>query len=253
MKIYVCIKQVPNTDDVKIDVEKGTLIRSNVDNIVNPPDKNALEVALEIKDKIDETEITVISMGPLQAKEALQECLAMGADKAILLSDKSFSGSDTFATSNVLSKAIKKIGIPDLILLGKQAIDGETAQVGPQLAEKLNILFETSITNVKYNYDKLDIVKETEDYNTKINIKLPCLLTIEKDINIPRNMNIFEIMKEKEIKIFDHNHIEINNCECGIEASPTKVVETFLPPKNKNCIFVNDDSLDDIINLIKSV
>ena len=253
MKIYVCIKQVPNTNDVKIDAKKGTLIRKNIENIVNPADKNALEIALKIKDIVNDVEITIISMGPLQAKESIQECLAMGADKAILLSDRAFSGADTFATSYVLSQCIKILGIPDIILLGKQAIDGETAQVGPQLAEKLDIQFETSVKEAKYNINCIDILKETEEYITELKVKLPCLLTVNKDANIPRNMNIFDIRKKKEPIIFSHEDINLKEYECGIEASPTKVIATFLPPKNNECIFIDENNLDDLIDIIKSI
>lgn len=252
MKIYVCIKQVPNTNEVKIDSKKGTLIREGVENIINPADKNALEEALKIKDIDRDTEITVISMGPPQAKEAIQECLAMGADKGILLSDIAFSGADTYATSSVLAECIKKIGMPDIILLGKQAIDGETAQVGPQLAEKLNVTFETSVTNIIYN-KQLTITKETEKSITELNIEFPCLLTIPKDINEPRNMTVYNIIKKKEIKILTHNDIGLEEYECGAEASPTHVEETFLPSKSKECIFINEDSIDVITKLIKSI
>ncbi|HKL42959.1 MAG TPA: electron transfer flavoprotein subunit beta/FixA family protein, partial [Clostridia bacterium] len=138
MNIIVCIKQVPNTNEVKIDPKKGTLIREGVPSIINPEDKHGLEEAIRLKEKVG-GKVTVLTMGPPQAKVALKEALAMGADEAILVSDRAFAGSDTLATSYVLSKAIEKIGVFDIIFCGRQAIDGDTAQVGPQIAENLQI------------------------------------------------------------------------------------------------------------------
>lgn len=138
MKIIVCIKQVPNTSEVKINPETKTLIRDGVESIINPDDKNALEAALKIKDEKG-AKVVVVSMGPMQAKEALLEALAMGADSAYLISDRKFGGSDTWATATILAAAIEKIGDYDLIICGRQAIDGDTAQVGPEIAEFLNI------------------------------------------------------------------------------------------------------------------
>ena len=137
MKVVVCAKQVPNTNEVKIDPVKGTLIRDGVESILNPDDANALEEALKLKDAYEDVTVTVISMGPPQAEVMLRECLAMGADEAILLSGREFGGSDTWATSNAISAAIEKIGDYDIIFGGRQAIDGDTAQVGPQISEKL--------------------------------------------------------------------------------------------------------------------
>ena len=141
MKIVVCVKQVPDTNEIKINPETGTLIREGVPSILNPDDANALEQALLIRDENPDTKVIVISMGPPQAKEMLQDCLAMGADEAILLSDRILGGSDTWATSNALAAAIRKIGDYDIVLAGRQAIDGDTAQVGPQIAEKLGLHF----------------------------------------------------------------------------------------------------------------
>lgn len=255
MKIYVCIKQVPNTTKINIDVEKGILIRDNINNIINPSDKNALEVALKIKDQNPRTEIIVISMGPIQAIDVINESLALGADKGFLLSDRCFSGSDTYVTSKILSEAIKYIGYPDLILTGKQALDGETAQVGPQLAEKLNIDFETSIDDVKYVNKKLQVIKETDDKKIKIEMNFPCLLTINKDINIPRNITAYNIvnLKDKFVQILDHNDLNLSLQDCGLDASPTKVVETFLLPKNKGCSFIEEQIEDTIIKIINSI
>ena len=139
MKIIVCVKQVPDTTEIKINPETGTLIRDGVPSILNPDDANALEQALEVKDSQPDTEVVVVTMGPPQAKEMLRECLAMGADDAVLLSDRALGGSDTWATSNAVAAGIRTVGEFDLIFAGRQAIDGDTAQVGPQLAEKLGL------------------------------------------------------------------------------------------------------------------
>ena len=149
MKILVCVKQVPNTNAVKINPETGTLIRDGVESILNPDDDNALEAALQIKDKVEGTNVTVISMGPPQATEVLVECRAKGADDAILLSSRAFGGADTWATSNTIAGAIEKIGDYDIVFAGRQAIDGDTAQVGPQIAEKLNIPQVTYVEEIQ--------------------------------------------------------------------------------------------------------
>lgn len=149
MKILVCVKQVPDTNEVRINKETGTLIRDGVPSILNPDDANALEEALKIKDEHDDVTITVITMGPPQADFMLRECLAMGADDAILLSDRAFGGADTWATSNTIAAGISKVGDYDIIFAGRQAIDGDTAQVGPQIAEKLDIPQVTYVQDFK--------------------------------------------------------------------------------------------------------
>ena len=151
MKIVVCVKQVPDTTEIKINPQTGTLIREGVPSILNPDDASALEAALEIKDREKDAHITVITMGPPQAKDMLAECLAMGADEAVLLSDRALGGSDTWATSNAIAAGIKKIGDYDLILAGRQAIDGDTAQVGPQIAEKLSLPQVTYVKSIEFS------------------------------------------------------------------------------------------------------
>ena len=253
MKIYVCIKQVPNTNDVKIDIEKGVLDRKSAESIINPADKNALEEALKLKEINNDVVVTIISMGPPQAKEAILEALAMGADNAVLLTDNAFAGSDTYVTSYILKEAIKTLGMPDLILTGKQAMDGATAQVGPQLAEKLEIVFETSVSDLKLEGEHIIVNKETDENRILLKLKMPCLLAIEKDANAPRDMNIYDIIKPKEIKILSHEDINIDINNCGINASPTKVIETFLPPKDKECIFLNEKPIEELVSIIKMV
>lgn len=236
INILVCAKQVPNTNEVKIDPVKGTLIREGVESILNPDDANALEAALVIKDTHKDVKITVISMGPFQAEEVLRECLAMGADDAILLSDRAFGGADTWATSNTIAAAIKKVKDFDIIIAGRQAIDGDTAQVGPQIAERLDIPQVTYVQNLEINDDKITVERQLEDGYEVIEVKMPVLLTAVKELNKPRYMNIEGIYNayEKEITVWKFNDLPLSKEEVGIDSSPTKVLKSFTPdPKGK--------------------
>ncbi len=244
MKIIVCVKQVPDTNEVKIDPKKGTLIRDGVPSILNHDDANALEEALKIKDKDPETTITVITMGPPQAKEMLQECIAMGADDAILLSDRALGGSDTWATSNALAAGIRKIGEYDLIFAGRQAIDGDTAQVGPQLAEKLDLPQVTYVKEFKFEEDgQIKVKRALENGYEVIKIKMPCVLTAIKELNKPRYMSVRGILKaaKQDIKIYNAADTGVDLTKVGLEASPTNVFKSFTPaPKGKGVLVEGD-------------
>lgn len=237
MKILVCVKQVPNTNEVKINPKTGTLIRDGVESILNPDDDNALEAALQIKDKNEGTSVTVISMGPPQATDVLIECMAKGADDAILLSSRAFGGADTWATSNTIAGAIRKIADYDIIFAGRQAIDGDTAQVGPQIAERLGIPQVTYVEEVvKCEDGKLTVKRQLEDGYEMIEIPTPCLLTAVKELNTPRYMSVKGIYDacEKEITVWSEKDIPVNPDEIGINASPTKVFRSFTPePKGR--------------------
>ncbi|MDR3364098.1 MAG: electron transfer flavoprotein subunit beta/FixA family protein [Clostridiales Family XIII bacterium] len=239
LKIIVCAKQVPDTNEIKIDPVKKTLIREGVPSILNHDDANALEEALKIKDKYPDTHITVVSMGPPQAKDMLIECLAMGADEAVLASDRALGGSDTWATSNALAAAIAKLGAFDLIFAGRQAIDGDTAQVGPQIAEKLNLPQVTYVTDFEIQADlkSITVKRALEDGYEVIEIKTPCMLTAIKELNTPRYMSvggIFEACK-KDIPVWGAAELGVDpDKEVGLDASPTKVFRSFTPaPKGK--------------------
>jgi electron transfer flavoprotein beta subunit len=227
MKIIVCIKQVPDTNEVKIDPIKGTLMRDGVPSIINPDDMNALEAALVLKEKTG-AHVTVITMGPPQAEKALHEAIAMGVDEAVLLCDRAFAGSDTWATSLTLAKAIEKIGY-DIIFAGRQAIDGDTAQVGPGIAEHLGIPQVTYVENVEINGEELKVKRALEDGYETIRVKMPCLLTVIKELNCPRYMNVYDIFKcfTKEIKIFTADDLDVDKTELGLSGSPTRVKESF--------------------------
>ncbi|MBU0615368.1 MAG: electron transfer flavoprotein subunit beta/FixA family protein [Nanoarchaeota archaeon] len=229
MNIIVCIKQVPDTNDIKIDPVKGTLIREGVPSIINPEDKNAIEAALRIK---GDGKVVVLSMGPPQAEEALREALAMGADEAILLCDFKFAGSDTWATANVLAAAVKKID-HDLIICGRQAIDGDTAQVGPQLAENLGLPQVTYVQKISLEGSKLNLERAMEDGFEIIQAELPILITVVKEINEPRYITLQGIDKayDTEIKKWTADYIGAEVEKIGIKGSPTAVKKTFVPPR----------------------
>lgn len=235
MKIVVCIKQVPDTDEVKIDEEKGTLIRKGVPSIINPEDRNALEEAVKIKEK-NGAEIVVITMGPPQAKEALREAYAIGADQVILLSDIAFAGSDTWATAYTLSQAIKEIGNVDLILCGRQAIDGDTAQVGPQIAENLSLPQLTYVKSLDINSDKISVSRAIEAGSMELETKLPALVTVLGSVNQPRYPSIkriIEIYNQDKIVNWSKDDLDLDESKLGLDASPTQVADTFVPTHEK--------------------
>ncbi|HYE82957.1 MAG TPA: electron transfer flavoprotein subunit beta/FixA family protein [Clostridia bacterium] len=245
MKIIVCIKQVPDTNEVKLDPKTGTLIRDGVPSIINHDDMNALEEALALKDRYKDVEITALTMGPPQADVALREALAMGADRAILVSDRAFAGADTWATSNTLTAAIKKIGSYDMIFCGRQAIDGDTAQVGPQIAEKLDLPQVTYVQKMEVNGDTVTAQRALEDGYEVIEVIMPCVLTAIKELNAPRYASvkgIFEAYREKTVESWTAKDIEIDPEIIGLNGSPTNVRRTFTPePKGKGTMLTGCD------------
>jgi len=232
LKIIVCIKQVPDTNEVKIDPVKGTLIREGVPSILNPDDKAALEEALRVKDQHPDTHITVMTMGPPQAEEVLIEGVAMGADEGILLSDRAFSGADTWATSNTLAKAIEKIGRYDIIFCGRQAIDGDTAQVGPQIGERLGIPQVSYVEKFYLEEGKIRVHRALEDGYEVIEGQSPILLTTIKELNEARYPSIPGIMRayrEDCIKVWTYEDLDIPSTDIGLDGSPTQVKRSFTP------------------------
>ncbi len=230
MDIIVCIKQVPEITNVKLDPVTHTLIRDGVQSIVNPFDEFAVEEAVRIKEKVGGT-VTVVTMGPPQATSALLKCLAMGADRAVHLCDRAFAGSDTWATSYILAAAIKTMKF-DIIFCGKQAIDGDTAQVGPEIAELLGIPQMTYVKKVTVeNNGKVTVHRETEEGYEILEAKPPVLLTAIKGLNEPRIPSIMGIMsaKKKEIKTVTAADLGLEKGRIGLEGSPTNVVKVFPP------------------------
>lgn len=256
MRIIVCLKQVPDTNEVRINQETGTLIRDGVPSIMNPDDKNALEEALRLKDELG-AELIAVSMGPPQAKDVLKEALSMGADEGVLISDRAFGGSDTWATATIISAAIEKIGNYDIVFCGRQAIDGDTAQVGPEIAEFLNVPQITYVKNVKAQGEKLEVVRYTEYGEYVFETTTPVLLTAIKELNIPRYPSIRGIMEaygekgEEKIKVFGINDLDIDPTQIGLKGSPTNVYKSFVPVKNKvSEIIEGKNSRDKAVTLV---
>lgn len=233
MKIVVCIKQVPNTDKVRINEATGTLIREGVPSIINPDDMNALEAALTIKDADPNVHVTVITMGIPQAEDALREALAMGADEAIHITDRAFAGSDTWATATVLAAALRKIGDYDIVICGRQAIDGDTAQVGPELAEFLGIPQITYVKELSIVGDKVKTKRAFESGYFEMESPMPVLLTVIKELNKPRFMDIRLIYKayraDADFKVWTAADIDVDLSQIGVENSPTHVFKSFVP------------------------
>ncbi|MBP5556790.1 MAG: electron transfer flavoprotein subunit beta/FixA family protein [Bacteroidales bacterium] len=233
MKIVVCIKQVPDTTEIKINPATGTLIRDGVPSIMNPDDKGGLEVALQLKDQFG-AHVTVITMGPPQAEAILREAMAMGADRAILLTDRKFAGADTLATSNALAGALRVIE-HDLVITGRQAIDGDTAQVGPQIAEHLHTPMISYVAGVEYDgKDKLTVKKEDEDGYQILEVHTPALLTVLASAFKPRYMTVKGILDaydEKEIEIWNVDKIDVDEAKLGLNGSPTRVKRSFTKPQ----------------------
>lgn len=235
MKIIVCAKQVPDTTEVRLDPKTNTLIREGVPSIINPDDKAAIEMALRIKDEHPDTKVTVLSMGPPQAEDALREALAMGADEAILLTDRAFGGADTWATSQTIAAGLKTVGDYDLILAGRQAIDGDTAQVGPQIAEHLGlpqVSYAEDLNVIDEN--TLHVKRQFEDRYHIIEVKTPCVITALAELAAPRYMTVGGVYDayDKDVTVWHLDDVKdnVDLANLGLKGSPTKVKN---PKRNK--------------------
>ncbi len=252
MNMLVCVKQVPDTTEIRIDPVKNTLIRDGVPSILNPFDGYALEAAARIKDKDPEAKIVVLSMGPQQAAAVLKEALAVAADKAYLVSGRTFGGSDTLATSYILANAIKEIekkeGKFDVILCGKQAIDGDTAQVGPEIAEHLGYPQVTYALEAEVAEELIKVRKETEDGAQIIGIQTPCVLTFTKpswDLRFPTMKRKLAANRAEIPVIGDDGLPDIDTARIGLKGSPTKVKKTFVPPRKVGGIKIQGETAED--------
>lgn len=228
MKIVVCIKQVPDTTEIKINPTTGTLIRDGVPSIINPDDKAGLELALSLKDKFA-AHITVITMGPAQADEALREAFAMGVDRAIHLTDRKFAGADTLATSHALAGALRKLEF-DLLVTGRQAIDGDTAQVGPQIAEHLDLPQVSYLQHLDYDGKKTFTIKrKVEDGYEMLQVDGPCVVTVLSGAYKPRYMSVNGIIEsyKKEVEVWGFEQIDVEESKLGLKGSPTRVHKAF--------------------------
>jgi electron transfer flavoprotein alpha/beta subunit len=238
MKAIVCVKQVPDTSGKVAVKPDGTLDRASMATITNPDDLNAVEAALKLKDATG-CEVVVVTMGPPPAEGMLRELLARGADRAVLVSGREFGGSDTFATSQILAAAVNKIGVgpEDVVFCGRQAIDGDTAQVGPQIAEKLGLPQVTYVADIEKNGDTLTVKRMLEDGFMTIKVKTPCLLTCIKELNTPRYMSVRGVLEcyDKPMDVFDYNALKddplIEADTIGLQGSPTNIFKSFTPPQ----------------------
>jgi electron transfer flavoprotein beta subunit len=233
MNICVCLKQVPGTTEVKIDPQTNTLIRQGIENIINPFDTYALEEGVRLKEKHG-GRVTVITMGPPQADVALREAISLGADEAVLLSDRAFAGADTWATANTLSRAIQKIEKYDLIICGRQTIDGDTGQVGPELAEMLNIPFIAYVSRIEEIKDRyLRVNRMVEEGHEVIETTLPAVITVAKEINVPRLPSLRGIAKSKSATVttWGIQELGVAASMVGLAGSSTQVIKVFFPQR----------------------
>lgn len=252
MKIVVCIKQVPDTVDVKIDPVTKNLDRSNITGVINPFDKNAIEEAIKIREKHG-GEVIVISMGPPQAMESLREALAMGCDNAILLSCRELGGADTLATGYALSQAIKKIGDVDIVFFGRHAVDADTGQTGPIVAEFLGMRQITYVAKVDIEGDYVIASRLLEDGMERVKVKLPVAMTATKELNTPRYATPIKIMKavRKEIPVWTSEDLKCDSNRIGLKGSPTIVTEIFEPEKSSDVIMLEgspEEMVQELLN-----
>lgn len=255
MNIVVCVKQVPGTTEVKMNKETNTIIREGVEAIINPFDTYALEEGLRIKDKLG-GKVTVLSMGIPSVAELLKDTIALGADEAVLLSDRAFAGSDTLATSYALSMGIKKMENADLIICGKQATDGDTAQVGPSLAEKLGYPHTTYVRRIEEIRDGyIKCQRMTEDGYEVVEMPLPAVITVVKEINEPRLPSIKGMMRAKKavINVWTADDINADKNLCGLKGSPTQVVKTFVPVHDIQSEMIGGSPAEQAANLAEKL
>ncbi len=256
MHIVVCIKQVPDTTQVKIDPVTNTLVRAGVESICNPYDLVAAEAAVRLAEKYN-GKVTVITMGPTQAESALRDCLALGVNEAVLLSDRAFAGADTLATSYTLASAVSKLNAEDpvqLVFCGKQAIDGDTAQTGPGIATRLGftqLTYVTEIFGIDASNNTITVTREIEGASQKIEAKLPVLITSELQLNTPRYASLPGLIKSlrANIKVWGANEIGALPDKLGLKGSPTSVRTIFAPPPRKGGpVFDSSEGLDKAVN-----
>ncbi|OGO23087.1 MAG: electron transfer flavoprotein subunit beta [Chloroflexi bacterium RBG_16_51_9] len=252
MNILVCVKQVPGTTKVKINPETNTLMRQGIENIINPFDTYALEEGVRLKERYG-GKVTVISMGPPQAEAILREAISCGADEAILIGDAAFAGSDTLATSYTLSRAINKVKDYDLIICGRQTIDGDTAQVGPETAETLGIAFVSYVSKVEdISNGQMRVQRLIEEGHEIIETTLPALITVVKEINVPRLPSLRGKAKAKTAVITNWNAqtLETDKDRVGLTGSPTKVVKIFSPQRTRTGEMLPGSPEEQIASLI---
>lgn len=249
MKVIVCVKQVPDTSGSVAVKADGTMDRASMETITNPDDMNAIEAALQLKDQTG-CPVIAVSMGPPAAESMLRELISMGVDEAVLVSSREFGGSDTYATSQILAAAIKKIGLDDetIIMCGRQAIDGDTAQVGPQIAEKLDLPQVTYVSDISLEGKDLVVRRELEAGYMMLKVQMPCVLTCIKELNTPRYATVQGIIHcfDKEISVYSYDVLKddplIDLDTIGLKGSPTNVYKSFSPPVKGSCVLIQDSA-----------
>jgi electron transfer flavoprotein beta subunit len=256
MHIAVCIKQVPDTKNVRIDPDTHTLVRQGVECIINPFDLFAVEAALKIKDE-NQARVTVITMGPPQAEEALRETISRGVDDAVLLSDRAFAGSDTWATSTTLAAAVRKLKDVDLVLCGKQAVDGDTAQVGPEMATLLDIPFATFVKKIEtMDGTHLKVTRQTDEGTEVWKLPTPALITVIKEVGEPRLPSLRHKMRAKkvEVPVWGAADLGLDPDRVGLCGSFTQVVRVFSPPRRSDRVIIEgtvEEQADQLYRYLK--
>ncbi|MFC2145332.1 electron transfer flavoprotein subunit beta/FixA family protein [Actinomycetota bacterium] len=263
MKIAVCIKQVPGTTDIKIDPETNTLVRQGIENIINPFDMYAIEEGVSLKERLDaddkysgESEVIAMTMGPPQAEEMLKEAVASGVDRVVLLSDRAFAGADTWATSMTLSMAIDKLEDVSLVIFGKQTLDGDTGQVGPELAQKMNIPFIGYVSEImEISAKKIKVKRLAEDRYEIFEVRLPAAISVIKDINTPRVPSLRGKMKAKsaEVPVWTAKELGASEDDIGLSGSYTQVVKIFTPKMVHDVSMIEGTPEEQVEELFKNL
>lgn len=251
MNIIVPIKQVPETSNVKMDPETGTMVREGVESIVNPLDLYAIETALQLKEE-HRGRVTAISMGPRSAEKAIKEAMSMGCDDGVLISDRAFAGSDTHATSYVLSKTVEKLGDFDLIITGVRATDGDTGQVGPGLASFLDLPLSTYTSKIKeIKNDTIIVERLLENGYETLRLPLPCLLTVVKEISYPRlpTLRAKQRARKTDLPVWTPEDMDVDESLLGLKGSPTRVVNIDSPKVARECkmLDVGKSGLEEVV------
>ncbi|MFO8010353.1 MAG: electron transfer flavoprotein subunit beta/FixA family protein [Dehalococcoidia bacterium] len=255
MNIVVCIKQVPGTTEVRINDENNTLVREGVEGIINPFDTYAVEEGVRLKERFG-GKVTVLTMGPPQAEAALRETIEVGADEGVLVSDRAFAGSDTLATSYILSKAIEKIREYDLVITGKQTMDGDTGQVGPGVSQRLGIPFVAYASSIEdINGTAIRVKRMTDEGHEIVETNMPCVMSVSKEINVPRLPSLRGKMKAKsaQLTIWSAHDLGVEDDKIGIAGSPTWVMHIFSPQRERESEILEGDSKDKVDKLLQKL
>ena len=250
MRTIVCVKQVPASNEVRLDEKTNTIIRDGGEAVINPFDSHALEAALALKDQFGGT-VAVLSMGIPAAAEMLRDCVARGADEALLLTDRAFAGADTLATSYALSCGVKQLGEFDLLLCGKMAVDGDTAQIGPELAQRLGVPHVSDVSALECDGAAVTVWRELGGCVQKLRVPLPAVLTVTRELNVPRLPSIAGVLRARkaEVRLCNAAQAGADEGQCGLKGSPTQVVATFLPQRTRTVQEITDTAA--LLDIIK--